>query len=99
LVLTNAGGVMAFASGTINTKAANVNNATNFAVGDGVGAATYHLQGGIHSFTNGLTVNTNAQITGCGTITGNVVNFGTIIQDCAPGLLTFTGIVTNNGTM
>jgi hypothetical protein len=49
--------------------------------------------------TTTLQINTNGVLRGCGTVTGNVtVNFGgTNISDC--GNLSFTGIVTNNGTM
>ena len=51
------------------------------------------LLGGTHSFDAGLTVSTNALLTGCGTINGTVVNLGTITNDC--GTLSFNGVITN----
>ena len=58
------------------------------------------MLGGIHSFANGLEVLNSASLTGCGTVTGNVTvdSGGTVVVDCG-GTLTFTGIVTNNGTI
>jgi hypothetical protein len=86
-------------SGVFNTRSTTVNNAQTFVVGDGIDAATYHLLGGIHSFANGLEVRGNAVLSGCGTINGSVVvdAGGVILADCG-GTLTFTGIVTNNGS-
>jgi hypothetical protein len=91
--------VFGFSSGVFNTKSTTVNNAQTFFVGDGTDAATYHLLGGIHSFANGLEVRSNAVLSGCGTINGSVVvdAGGAILADCG-GTLTFTGIVTNNGS-
>jgi T5SS/PEP-CTERM-associated repeat protein len=58
------------------------------------------LNGGNLIAANGLEIRNNATLTGCGTINGSVVvdPGGTVITDCG-GILTFTGIVTNNGTM
>jgi hypothetical protein len=68
-------------------------------VGDGTHAATLQLLGGSHSFGNGLTISSNAQLTGCGTISGSIVNHGLVLSDCAGGTLTFSGVVTNNATI
>jgi hypothetical protein len=80
-----------------------VSNDENFVVGDGTDVATFQLASGgsgIHSFANGLTISSNAFLTGCGTIEGSIVVDcgGTVVANCG-GTLTFTGIVTNNGTM
>jgi T5SS/PEP-CTERM-associated repeat protein len=100
LIVTNAGSAVVFNSGTLNTAGAAITNGLTFADGDGLDTATYHLLGGIHSFANGLEILNSASLTGCGTVDGNVVVDlgGTVQVDCG-GTLTFTGIVTNNGTM
>jgi hypothetical protein len=97
LIHTN---VVNFNGGVINSGGAAVTNAMEFLVGDGVDAANYHLQGGVHSFASGLEVRNNGSLTGCGTINGNVVVDvgGIVLADCG-GTLTFTGILTNNGIL
>jgi hypothetical protein len=85
-------GFYSFVSSTI------VTNPQTFVVGDGIQPATFHLLGGVHSFVNDLRIRTNAFLTGCGTITGNVLVEGTVLADCG-GTLTFTGVVTNNAVL
>jgi hypothetical protein len=100
-VLTNgANSVFTFRGGTLSSGGTFVTNNQVFVVGDGTDAATFHLNGGIHSFANNLKITSNAFLTGCGTIEGNVTvdPGGTMLANCG-GTLTFTGIVTNNGTM
>jgi formylmethanofuran dehydrogenase subunit C len=82
-----------------NTRSTTVNNAQTIFVGDGTNPATYHLLGGIHSFANNLRIRNNGTLSGCGTINGSVIvdPGGTVLADCG-GTLTFTGIVTNNGS-
>ncbi len=58
------------------------------------------MQGGIQAFGNQLIVSNNGTVTGCGTITGNVVvNAGGVMRaTCGSGsTLSFSGTVTNNG--
>ena len=100
LLVPSASSFVAFTKGTLNSAGASVSNGLQFAVGNGSSNATYHLLGGIHTFGSGLRVRTNAFLTGCGTINGNVVveAGGRVIADCG-GILTFTGSVTNNGVM
>jgi hypothetical protein len=92
--------VFNFGSGTINTKSTTVSNSQTLVVGDGLGSATYHLLGGVHSFNDGLRIANAATLSGCGTINGTVVVDvgGRVIADCG-GSLTFTGVITNNGVM
>jgi hypothetical protein len=92
--------VFNFGSGTINTKSTTVSNSQTLIVGDGLGSATYHLLGGVHSFNDGLRIANAATLSGCGTINGTVVVDvgGRVIADCG-GNLTFTGVITNNGIM
>jgi T5SS/PEP-CTERM-associated repeat protein len=96
-------GALTFNSGTLVTESTTISIGSVFAVGDGTDAATFQLASGgsgIHSFANGLTISSNSFLTGCGTIEGSVVvnPGGTVVANCG-GTLTFTGIVTNNGTM
>ena len=100
LVLTNgANSVFAFNAGVLTSGGTFVTNSQRFFVGDGTNAATFQLNGGVHSFANNLEIRNDATLTGCGTINGNtVVDLGgTALANC--GTLTFTGIVTNNDTM
>ena len=99
LVTNGAMSLFNFSSGLVNTKSTTVSDTQTFAVGDGTGAAIYHLLGGIHSFANGLRIRNNGTLSGCGTITGSVLvdAGGTVLADCG-GTLTFTDIVTNNGS-
>ena len=101
LVLTNGpNSVFTFSAGTLTSGGTFVTNNQLFVVGDGTDAATFQLNGGVHNFANGLEIRTNAALTGCGTINGNVVvdPGGTVLANCG-GNLNFTGTVTNNGTV
>ena len=100
LVLTNGDdSQFAFPGGTLSSGYTVVSNNQLFLVGDGTDAATFVLDGGVHSFANNLELANNGTLSGCGTIEGNAVNDtgGVVVVSC--GTLTFTGIVTNNGTM
>jgi hypothetical protein len=89
-----------FMSGLLTSGGTFVTNGQNFVIGDGTDVATFHLAGGFHSFADGLMVDTNSFVTGCGTIDGSVVidPDATVLANCG-GTLTFTGIVINNGTL
>ncbi|MGA2603464.1 MAG: hypothetical protein ABSG14_04480 [Verrucomicrobiia bacterium] len=100
LIATNSGSAIAFNSGTLISNGTAITNAQTFVVGDALDAATFQLNGGVHSFANGLEIRNNASLTGCGTVNGNVVvdPGGTVLATCA-GTLSFTSIVTNNGAI
>jgi hypothetical protein len=101
LIATNgATSVFSFSGGTFQTRGSAVTNGQTFLVGNGSNPALFHLLGGVHSFATGIRVRNAAQLTGCGTINGSVLvdAGGTVVADC-DGSLTFTGILTNNGTM
>jgi T5SS/PEP-CTERM-associated repeat protein len=98
LVITNVAGRFAFAQGTFDSVGTAVTNGQRFTIGNGLSVATFHLLGGVHSFANNLYVRTNATLSGCGTVTGNVLVEGTVLADCG-GILTFTGSVTNNSLL
>jgi fibronectin-binding autotransporter adhesin len=82
LSLTNAAGQFAFHGGTLITKGTAVANGSSFVVGDGVAPAILHLDGGTHSFANGLIISSNATLEGCGTVLGSIINHGTISTNC-----------------
>jgi T5SS/PEP-CTERM-associated repeat protein len=85
LVLTNTLGKFEFNGGTLSVRTSTVANGQAFFVGDGVNPALLNLVGtGVHSFSNTVTLRSNATLAGSGTIS-NVV----IVQNGArlvPGL-------------
>jgi hypothetical protein len=92
------GGLISFLKNTIMTKAAAITNGQPFVVGDATSLATYVMQGGIHSFNNGLVIATNSVLSGCGTVNGAVTNYGTILitNGCD---MDFNSVVVNYGTI
>ncbi len=86
-----------FVGGTLKTRNTTVASGVQFVAGDGVSLVTLSLLGGSHSFANGLKISINAALVGSGAISGTVVNFGLIFP--GNGVLTFGGIVTNNGAI
>lgn len=100
LFLTNVTGQFVFNSGTLNSQNATVGNGSPFVVGDGVAAATLHMNGGTLSFTNGLIISSNATLNGCGTIIGAIINHGVIATNCGSVLVqpTITGVTKANTT-
>jgi fibronectin-binding autotransporter adhesin len=101
LVMTNfLNSGLTFSGGYIASRGTTASNSlSTFVVGDSTNAAIFHLMGGLHSFLSGLSISSNALLTGCGTITGKVLNNGSVTVDCPAGTLTFTGTVTNNGAI
>ncbi len=97
LLLTNSSGQLTFTSGMLGLKSAVVANGQPFVVGDGTNPATLDLLGGTLSFADGLVISSNASLTGCGTIVGNIVNNGTIATNCGSGVR-ITGIYKNGST-
>jgi len=90
LFLTNTTGQFIFTGGTLQANQAIVANGRPFVVGDGTSPATFQLLGGIYSFADGLVISSNATVTGCGTILGNISNFGTLATNCGPAGVTIT---------
>jgi len=97
LVLTNNTGQFLFNNGTLQAKNAVVSNGAPFVVGDGIHPATLQLLGGTYSFANGLVISNNATVSGCGTIIGNINNFGTLATNCPSAGVTIT-TATKTGT-
>jgi T5SS/PEP-CTERM-associated repeat protein len=87
LWLTNSTGTVVFNGGVLNTRNTTVANGAAFVVGNGITPATLYLNGGTHSFANGLTISKNATLAGCGTIIGPILNLGTIATNCGGGLV------------
>ncbi|MCX7825400.1 MAG: S8 family serine peptidase, partial [Verrucomicrobiae bacterium] len=89
LYATNgANSVVDFYAGTLDTSGTRINNGSQFRVGNGLDFATMHLNGGTHSFANGLFINTNAMLTGTGAISGTIINAGTISPGDSVGVIT-----------
>jgi T5SS/PEP-CTERM-associated repeat protein len=73
LILTNTLGTFEFNSGTLNVRTSTVANGQRFFVGNGIDAALLNLVGtGVHSFTNAVTLRSNATLAGNG-IVSNVI--------------------------
>lgn len=96
LVTNGTKSTFSFVGGTLKTRNTLVTNGAQFVVGNGTSSATLNLLGGAHTFANGLKISTNVTLTGSGTVTGTVVNAGTILADAAT--LAFKNEVTNNAT-
>ena len=80
-----------FSGGRFNARNSTVNNTQPFAIGSGTAWAQFCLKGGTHSFANGLSVSSNAWLTGGGTIAGNVTNAGVLAPDASFGSLNING--------
>lgn len=90
LGVTNSAGSLLFNGGTIVSAGTRVANGQPFVVGDGVRPAVFRMNGGVHSFANGLVISPNASVVGCGQIIGAIQNNGTLSTNCgvtAPMLL------------
>ena len=92
-----ANSVVNFNGGTLNIGGSTVNNGSIFQIGNGSSAATLDLFGGAHSFANGLFINTNAILTGTGSITGSITDAGLIAPGNGFGVITDTGSLTMLG--
>jgi T5SS/PEP-CTERM-associated repeat protein len=80
--------------GVLNTRASVVTNGLPFVVGDGTNSATLNPLSGTHTFANGLTISSNAYLTGTGTISASTTNAGTISPGSSAGKLTISGNLT-----
>src|SRR5204863_9666624 len=50
------------------------------------------------SFADGLTISSNASVTGCGTILGNINNSGTLATNCPSAGVTITALAKSGST-
>lgn len=102
LANTGTASVVQFNGGTLTTNDTTVANGAVFTVGNGTSAATLNLQGGSHSFANGLALANNATLTGTGTISNGaltVAGGGAVAPgESGVGTLTVNGDVILNGT-
>jgi T5SS/PEP-CTERM-associated repeat protein len=99
LLMPNPNAAFVFNSGELRLKQAQVSNSAPFIVGNGAPGALLTLQGGTNTFASGLIISSGATLSGCGTIVGPVVNYGTMLSACPGGTLTFAGPVTNYSTI
>jgi hypothetical protein len=96
LVTNGARSVFTFDSGTLRSAASTVNNGAVFLVGNGLAAAVCELDGGTHSFANGLRVAAQATLAGAATVIGGVTNDGAIAPGLPLGRLDVTGSFSNS---
>ena len=103
LMLTNgAASVFNFNSGVLNVKTSMVANGSAFVVGDGVDSATLNLLAFSHTYGNGLSISSNATLTGVGTIVGNVTlaNGAALSPGSGVGTLALANnLIVNNGAV
>jgi T5SS/PEP-CTERM-associated repeat protein len=101
LILTNgASSVFNLNGGVLNVKTSMVANGSAFVVGNGSSTATLNLLAFSHTYASGLSISSNATLTGIGTIVGNVTlgNGATLSPGSGVGTLTLgNNLVLNNG--
>ena len=101
-LLANTGptGTIAFNSGTIEAVGADINNGSAFVVGDGgATSATYNMAKGTlggygtHTFVNGMSLSSNAILSGSGNMVGSVsgVAGAQVTVGTSPGLIGVLG--------
>ncbi|HEY6227643.1 MAG TPA: hypothetical protein VI282_11025, partial [Verrucomicrobiae bacterium] len=82
LVVTNTSSSLHLNDGTIQSSSTLIKNGQPFVVGDGTHPAVFRLNGGTHTFSNGLVISQNASVIGCGQIIGAIQNSGTLSTNC-----------------
>ena len=92
-----------FPAGLVLAKSATFSQApqgppTPVMVGDGTNPANYVMQGGTHTFNDGLIIASNSVFAGCGTVAGSVTNLGTILVGDGCDVI-FSNSVFNRGTI
>ena len=98
IVLPNSSSRFIFTGGWLNCKAITNANGQAATAGNGSMPAMLDLQGGTSTFDKYLTISAIATLSGAGTVSGGVINYGLIAP--SGGALTFTGgAVTNYGTI
>jgi hypothetical protein len=92
LCLTNNGSSsLTFNAGLLQSEGTTVTNGMVFAVGDGTQSATLDLLDGTHTFADGLSISTNGNLIGSGSIIGSLTNFGILSPGHSVGTISITG--------
>lgn len=101
LLMTNAAGSFSFLGGTLSTKGSQVQNGQSFTVGDGLHSATLDLQGGTHVFADGLSLSSNAFLTGSGSLGGPLLigEGGHLAPGHSPGTLIVDSLTLDAGAL
>ena len=87
----NATSRILFNQGLLQSRLGNIASSPGLIVGDGSHTAEFNLQGGTNVFVNGLRIATNSLLTGSGTVSGNVTNFGAVSPGSSAGRIDITG--------
>jgi len=103
LLATNgANSALIFNGGTLTLQSTTFSNGAACVVGNGASAATLALQGGVHSFANGLTIAANAALAiggtnaiGSATVNGNLTLQSGAVLDCDFNATTNDWVVVN----
>jgi T5SS/PEP-CTERM-associated repeat protein len=82
LLITNGTGSLKFNGGSIVSSGTRIANGQPFVIGDGTHPAVFRMDGGTHTFQNGLVISANASVIGCGQIIGAIQNNGTLSTNC-----------------
>jgi hypothetical protein len=90
--------IFSFSDGTVKSGQMLAINNSAFTVGDGLNTANYIMQGGTHSFASGMVISSNSVLSGCGTVIGNVTNYGLIILTNGCDMI-FSNTVVNLGSI
>jgi T5SS/PEP-CTERM-associated repeat protein len=80
-----------FIAGQIDARSSTVNNTQPLIVGSGAHFANLNLTGGTHAFGNGLTISSNAWLTGGGNISATVSSAGVVAPGHTAGTLNISG--------
>jgi hypothetical protein len=101
LAANGTGTAIVFNGGTLQTGQSNVNKGTPLVIGNGALAARLDLNpaGGTHVVADGLSISPNAQLTGVGTISGNLTSAGRLAPGNSVGTLTVNGNATMTGNV
>lgn len=93
--------VVNFNGGTLNSAHSEVDGTSPFVIGNGVSEAKLNLlNSGTHNFVDGLVVSPNAELTGSGSITGNVSNGGLVSPgEFGVGTISIEGDLVTTGTL
>ena len=83
IFVTNVPGALRLKGGTIVSSSTRIANGQPFVIGDGTNTAMFRIDGGTHTFVDGLVISANASVVGCGQIVGAIQNNGVLSTNCA----------------
>lgn len=100
LIANYSQGAVNFSAGHLTAGSATINTGSAFQVGDGTGAsgsAVYRMNGGTHTFEDGLIIASDGKLTGFGATTAQISGSGTIDPGNSPGIITAASVDPSGG--